>query len=75
VTRYEKTQDQKPCCTGKWEKPQYIVEPTTLLQEKKKKNYDKGAGSSNFMIKSATTSRCCWGAVSVFGSKKMVPKK
>jgi hypothetical protein len=37
VTRYEKTQDQKPCCTGKWEKPQYIVEPTTLLQEKKKK--------------------------------------
>jgi hypothetical protein len=56
VTRYEKTQDQKPCCTGKWEKPQYIVEPPTLLQEKEKENSDKGAGSSNFMTKSATTS-------------------
>jgi hypothetical protein len=57
VTGYEKTQDQKPCCAGKWEKPQYIVEPPTLLPgKKKKKNYDKGAGSSKFMIKSATTS-------------------
>jgi hypothetical protein len=40
--RYEKTQDQKPCCTGKWEKPQYIVEPPTLLQEKKKKTMIRG---------------------------------
>jgi hypothetical protein len=37
VTGYEKTQDQKPCCAGKWEKPQYIVEPPTLLPGKKKK--------------------------------------
>ncbi len=43
-------------------------------RKKKKKNYDKGAGSSKFMIKSATTSWCCWGAVSVFGSKKWFKK-
>jgi hypothetical protein len=40
--RYEKTQDQKPCCTGKWEKLQYIVEPPTLLQEKKKQTMIRG---------------------------------